>query len=455
MRFMAIAMLIFAASGAKADERCLPSDTPRQCVQRLITTRAYENAQAALGATNPGTSTVASPIRSAVKDFLSAASAHVDHSSVKDSGTALIIDYNFMKQVNLEATFPDPATSTDAASAGATEQLSRGDDVLVTLSYNLLTRRFGRNVDKSLFDSMLLALISNTAPATAAVPTTAYDTPFLQLLPDATTRVTAMAEYETAAIAALPAVATQLGTDLAKLANNQPQLFASGLYHRRAATVGPDEHGFRATWEIGTDNLNTFRGAEGRDCEARGDCLAAFTNFTARTAQRHRMGRLALAIQYGTTALNDLGVFSEVATKGFTYLATYGQEISSFTAQPARFDISYTYDGMKATHGITTSGFSSPGRATFAEDSGKVAIPPSSIHDSTAFTITQPVGRNFSVPISVVSENHDEWTISPPIVFPGYKATHRRHRETEYHVGIRYQLPSPSRPPQNPPCCCK
>ncbi len=477
MRFMAIAVLIFTALNAPAEERCLPGDTPRQCIQRLITTRAYENAQAALAATNPGTSTVASPIRSAVKDFLSAASAHVDHSSVKDSGTALIIDYSFVKQINLEATLPDPVASPAAASAGTVEQLSRGDDVSATLSYNLLTRRFGRDIDKSLFDSMMLALISNSAPATAAVPVTSYDTPFVQLLPDAAPRVTAMAEFEAAALAALPAVATQLGNDMKDLANRQPQLFASGLYHHRATAVGPDERGFRVTWEIGTNNVNTFRDHEGRDCEARGDCLAAFTNFTARTAKRHRTGRLALAIQYGKTALNNAGTFTEVPSNGFTYLATYGQAISGLMGQPTRFDVSYTYDGKKATRTLTTGGTGSAlHRVSMYLNLDSVsAIPPSSIHDSVAFTITQPVGGNFSVPVSVVRATHDDWLpgdcvtpvppianspVSSPIPDPGLQpkcgaAIHRRHSETEYHLSIRYQFPSLPRPSLSPICCCK
>ncbi|HEY2324214.1 MAG TPA: hypothetical protein VGJ82_15250 [Thermoanaerobaculia bacterium] len=476
-------MLIFTAADVSAEERCLPTDTPRQCVQRLITTRAYENAQAALAATNPGTSTVASPIRSAVKDFLSAGSAHVDHSSVKDSGTALIIDYNFVKQINLEATFPDPAPSPAAAAGTAVQQLSRGDDVLATLSYNLLTRRFGRNVDRSLFDSMLLAVISNAAPATGAVPVTSYDTPFQQLFPEVAPRVTAMAEYEAAALAALPAVANQLGTDLKDLANRQPQIFASGLYRRRASAVGPDEHGIRLTWEIGTGNVNTFRREEGHDCETRGDCLAAFTNFTARTAKAHRLGRLALAIQFGKTALNDAGTYSEVATRGFTYLATYGQEISGVTGQPARFDVSYTYDGKKAAHTFTTSGTAVPPRrgspsatAVFSNGAGG-GIPPSSIPNALAFTFTQPVARNLSAPLSVVRVTHDDWLpgacvpgpapdpIASPVSSPVpllpdpilvcTGPTHRRHSEIEYHLALRYQLPPFPHPPQSPSCCCK
>ncbi|HEX3581647.1 MAG TPA: hypothetical protein VH087_07770, partial [Thermoanaerobaculia bacterium] len=300
-----------------------------------------------------------------------------------------------------------------------------------------------------------------------------YDTPFVQLFPDATTRVAAMAEYETVAIAALPAVATQLGSDLAQLANRQPQLFASGLYHHRAAPVGPDEHGFRLTWEIGTDNVNTFRRHEGRDCETRGDCLAAFTDFTARTAKRNRSGRLALAIQYGKTTLNDAGTFTEVSTNGFTYLATYGQEIPSFTGQPSRFDVSYTYDGKKTTRGFTTGTAPLSRRvSTFVTADGTV-IPPSSIHDAIAFTITQPVARNLSVPLSIVRLNHDDWLpgsqcdpkpIPPPNVpisfplpapAPCTPPSHRRFAKTEIVLAIHYQLPPFPHPPQTPSCCCK
>ena len=478
MQFMAIAMLILAAFDMQAAERCLPGDTPRQCVQRLITMRAWENAQAALAATNPGASTVASPIRSAVKDFLSVGSAHVDGSSVKDGGTALIIDYNFIKQINLEATFPDPALSPAAEAAHAPPQLSRGDDVLTTLSYNLLTPRFGRHVDKPLFDSILGALISNTAPATAAVPVTSYDTPFLELLPDTAARVTAMAEYEAAVIAALPAVANQLGEDFKDLANRQPQIFASGLYRRRSSEIGPDLHGFRLTWEIGNDNVNTFRDHEGHGCEARGDCLAAFTNFTAREAKRHRAGRLALAIQYGKTALNNAATYTEVATKGFTYMGTYGQEVSGFTGQPTRIDLSYTYDGTKASHALTTGGTTtSQRRASIFAARDVTVIPPSSVHDALAFTITQPVGKNFYVPMSVVRAKHDDWLpgtcvqgqapdpipnpVSSPV--PNFPApvlvctspTHRLYSKTEFHVAIRYQFPSLSHPSPNSSCCCK
>jgi hypothetical protein len=295
------------------------------------------------------------------------------------------------------------------------------------------------------------------------VPPAAYDTPFLQLFPDTAARLTAMADYETAAIAALPGVASKLGDDLAQLANRQPQLFASGLYRRRGAAVGPDERGFRVTWEIGTDNVNTFRDHEGRDCETRGDCLAAFTNFTARTSKTPQIGRLSIAAQYGKTALNDAGTFTEVPTAGFTYLATYGQDLPSFTGKPTRIDLSYTFDGTKATHGFTTTGLSIPRRGAPLSALDNTTIPPSSVHDSLAVTITPALGSNLSVPISVASVNHDDWFpaggLNPtPVSFPypvTTQATHVRYRRKVVYVTVIYRVPSFSRPPQSPACCCK
>jgi hypothetical protein len=458
-------MFIFSALNAQTQVRCVPGDTPRHCVQLLIAMRAYDETQDALASTNTGIGALALPARSAVKDFLSAASAHIYGSSVKDSGTSLVLDYNFLKLFNLEGVFPDPVVSPGVAASTTTpEQLSRGDDVITTLSYNLLTRHFGRDVDRALFDSILLALISNTPPATATVPATAYDTPFVQLFPDAAARVTAMAEYETTAIAMLQApAAKQLEGDVAALANNQPQLFISALYHHRAIDVGPDERGLRLTWEIGNENTNTFRSLEGRDCESRGDCLAAITNFAARTAKRHRTGRLALAIQYGKSALNNpsVGGYSEAATNGLSYMATYGMEVSGFTGQPTRFDIAYTYDGKKATHNFTTGNpvkMPLRGSTLAARD---IAIPPSRIRDSAAFTITQPVARNLYVPVSVIIATHDDW-LPPvsgfPISFPlpsSIPPRHLVHRETSVEAGIRFVLPAFRHPSPNPACCCR
>ena len=108
MRNSLVFLLILIASNAYAEERCLSSETPRQCMKRLITTRAYVTAQSALAGSNTGPGIVSSPIRSAVKDFLSAGSAQIDGSSLKDSGKALTIDYNLPGSI-LGARMPAPA----------------------------------------------------------------------------------------------------------------------------------------------------------------------------------------------------------------------------------------------------------------------------------------------------------------------------------------------------------
>ncbi|HEV7767157.1 MAG TPA: hypothetical protein VGQ76_19305 [Thermoanaerobaculia bacterium] len=46
-----------------------------------------------------------------MKDFLTTASAYVDQSTLKDSGTALTLGYNLRQRVNLEVTLADPALS--------------------------------------------------------------------------------------------------------------------------------------------------------------------------------------------------------------------------------------------------------------------------------------------------------------------------------------------------------
>src|SRR5438067_824041 len=206
VKFALILFLGGIAFDAAAQQRCLSDDTPRQCMRRLITTRAYVNAQAEAASTNSGTPAVIGPIRSAVKDFLSAASAHLAGSTVKDSGTAFTIDYNLpgtllgaRRQVNLEAVVTDPALSpavqadlaSDSAKLSAAKQsLGRGDDILVALSFNPITPRFGRSVEsnQALLDSMVLAFAAGSAPAIAAIPAERFDTAFSQIVADPAAR---------------------------------------------------------------------------------------------------------------------------------------------------------------------------------------------------------------------------------------------------------------------------
>jgi hypothetical protein len=487
---MRIALALFLAGiafDASAQQRCLSDDTPRQCMQRLIATRAYIDAQADAAATNSGTPAVIGPIRSAVKDFLSASSAQLDGTTVKDSGTAFTIDYNLpgtllgaRRQVNLQTVVTDPALSAavqaDLASdpaklSAATQSLGRGDDIAVALSFNPNTQRLGRSVEphRALLDSMILAFAAGSAPAVGNVAVESFDTPFAQIVPDPAARLTAMTDFETAALAAMPAAATQIETDFGKLAANQPQLFATAVVHRRAPLVGANEREARLTWEIGNDNINSFRRAEGRDCEARGNCLTAFNDYVARRTKEHRSGRLSLAVGYVATSANDPGVATPAVVQPkshkFTYSATYGQEIAALlTGKPTRFDITFQYDGQNKTHSVT------PPATIFAARAETIppqVLPPPRTRLSAAATVTQPLMNNLSLPMSVVWRDRTEWlpgtalppfTISP--VTPGNGRTEpfsTTDRGFEVHVGLLYHVPSFSRPPSPGKgcCCCK
>jgi len=469
MRFLAISLLVLMASGVRAEERCVATETPRQCLRRLIEARAWVDAQAQLAAANTGPSSVSTPIRSAVKDFLSLASAHVDGSSVKDSGTALILDYNLWQQANLEATLPDAVVSPavgavqSATTTPAPQSLGRGDDVTVTFSFSHATQHFGRSLDphRSLFDAMLLGLVSDSGPSIAAIPTTSFDTTFVESFPDATARVSAMADFETAAIAAMPPVVDRLTTDLNRLAANQPQLYVTALYHHRKPDVGPKERGARITWEIGSDNINTFRREEGRDCESRGGCVAAMTDYATRTTKAHRSGRLSLGIEYRATSENDptaiAPAISEIPTHSITYMATYGREITSFaTGRQGRIDLALTYDGRRFSRDIVTTEQSARVRRAPNEPQ---FLPPSFTRFSAATTLTQPLSDSFSVPLAVVWSDREEWfpgtstvIISPP-PRDAHTVPYKTHRhQFEFHAGIRYQVPPFPRPAK---CCCR
>lgn len=487
MKYRLAFLLILIASSAFADERCLSSETPRQCMKRLITTRAYLTAQAALAGANTGPGIVSSPIRSAVKDFLSAASAHVDGPSIKDSGKDLTIDYNLpgsilgaRRQVNLQVTLPDPQVSPAvAAETGGTppESLNRGDDVVATLSFNPVTQTLGRSLDphRALFDSMLLELVGSATPGTTSIPAASFDTPFVQLVPDTVARMTAIAEFETTMIAAMPAVAELVTQDLARLANNQPQLFVSALSHYRKPNVGQRESGFRLTWEIGTDNINSFRRAEGRDCEAQGTCLTAFNDYTSRTAGSHNTSRLSLAIEYHKTEQNTPALTAppviQLGAHKLTYSAVYGHEFTSFvTGKPARIDLALNYDGKNTTHTQSITGSSLPHASLFLNGQAPQLLPPSATRYSAAATVTQPLFGGVSIPISVVWSEHTEWLpgtevppvfVSPQLPFePGkghtepFKTTTRK---VEIHIGLQYKIPSPrpSSRSSSSNCCCK
>lgn len=488
LRITLLMLLVTSGVGA-ADVRCTVQETPRQCMRRLIAARAYENVQAGLAAMPTGPSTVSSPIRSAVKDFLSVVSAHLDTSTLNDDGKAFTLDYNLpgtilgaTRQVKLQLALADPKLSdvvtavlaADPARASSLQQsLTHADDASVSVTFNPVTRHFGRSLEqhRPLFDSMLFALGEMAAPATATIPSTSFDIPFAEIVPDTASRMTAMADFETAALAAMPSVATRVTEDLTRLASNQPQLYVSGVYYHRNPLVGSQERGLVAKWEIGTNNINSFRRAEGRDCEAKGTCLAAFHDYTNRTAAEHRGGRLALAVEYRRTASSDPALTTPSAfvigkSHSLKYSLDYGREISSFlSGRRGRIDFALDYDGKKRTQTVTTGG--GLARAALAATAVEPqVVPPPTTRWSGATTITQPVWGGVSMLLSLVWAERETWfqgpllppvVISPPLPAERGEPFSTTRRTVDVHVGVRYTVPSvsPLWPPSRPcGCCC-
>ncbi len=59
-----------------------------------------------------------------------------------------------------------------------------------------------------------------------------------------------------------------------KLINNQPQAYLSGTYHARNKLVGPNEFSAKATYEMGSRNMNRFRAQEKKHNQCRPEKMA-------------------------------------------------------------------------------------------------------------------------------------------------------------------------------------
>lgn len=475
------------AASAVAEERCLSEETPRQCLRKLLAARLYDVAQTAMKGPATGVEPAGSPIQTAAHDFQKTATTQVDGSSARDSKKALTLAYNLPssllganQQTNVVATLKDPALSdaflneaNEAAIAQRKKSLGHGDDVAISVAFNPLSQHFGRSIEphRALFESILFALVTNPGPATAAIPETSFDTPFVQIIPDAAARMNAMIELEAAANAVMPsAAATRLAQDFARLAGDQPQLFFTYLYHHRKPEVGPRERGYRVTWEIGADNLNGFRRNGGRDCESQGTCLAAFSDYANRTASRHTKWQLALAMEFHDTLTNVIPEVitapptTEKSAHELTLSAAYGREIASFAGvNQGRFDFAVSYDAKRsnitAFPAATTNPQAARALATFSAQTQ--LIPPPITRFSATATVTQPIGAGVSILFSIGWKDVADWipatygpTASPQP--PSGKPRPRNLRGFEVRLGIRYQ-PSFSRPspPSPKECCCR
>lgn len=476
--------ILIVATTLQADERCLARDTPRQCLRRLLAERVYKNAEAELAAFSTGST---DDQLTAVKNFTSPLTAQLDTATPSDSAKALKLDYNVPEthqRVNLHAIVADPQLSpavmaeigTDATAAAKWQQsLGRGDDVTASITFAHVTPLFGRTVEphRQLLESIILSLVSDSVPTTAAVTADKVDTSFEKIVPDFAARITAMSDFQTAAAAlVLPALVQSVSHEFARLVGNQSQLYAKAQLHHRAVVVGPKERTFSLTWEIGGANISDFRRAEGRDCESRGTCLEAFNDYANRATSASGNGRLALTVAYHSREqsdpkINSPSLFVTDDSHALRYALAYGREVNA-AGKDGRIDLTFAYEQNGKTSSATLNGNIS-NRRVIALDIPPQILPASRTRLFAAVTLTRPITDSLSIPFSVIWTDKTEWLpgtsrppipISPPFAGNGHTTPFSTDsHKTTFTVGLQYRTP-PSRPdrPQKDSrekCCCK
>lgn len=341
---------------------------------------------------------VTSPQQSMLKDFVTPIGAALDVSTLDTKQKVLTLNFNPIPGLlAIDTTLVTPRVNDVLSNVIGNAQtidkieknLSASDDVVVAVSFNRRTKRWG-----------------------------ASNTPHKDL--------------------------TALGIDLTTYLNNQPQLYATGIWHHRNPVVGPNASAVRLTWEFASQSLNDFYAHEGRDCGAA--CLDAFNAFMKRTPNAANAPRFNLALEYqprekpatpsvvpGVT-LKTPHRISGIAGVSFPF-ATLAE------GKPSKFDFKVQYDGTNTTYTplVTATGVSPVQRA----------IPPVTApydHIAVATTFTQSVTGRTSVFVSLVgTERVDQF------FFNGVASRPQTTRKLAVHGGITYKL-APVHPQ---PCCCR
>lgn len=520
MRFRnaaATALLLMLANPSFAQEHCLPTDTPRDCFQRLIPAPASLPATAAqksgleaaantvksiVASTNHGVTDVTAPTRSAIKDFMSLMAGTFDTATLGDDGSKLNLDYSLplpilgaSRPLRLSTTLTDPVLSQNARNALQTlgperpadleKSLTALDDITVALTFAPMSRHFGASLEphRPLFAALFLATAYPTpeaaqqaigqAMASAGISEADLDRTFAQLVPDDSGRAATLTSFESAARSLLATVAPDISEPFAAILKNQSSVYVSARYRPRKGFIGPPEWGVDLTWALGSQNLNRFYRREGRTCDAASldaaaamRCRDAFREYVARTTRAHTADRLALTVHInGTTettvAFPDAEPYTHPATRTLAYSASYGRPFASLLrGQAGRFDLTVTGDGHTRVAKLDTTGsvFARRPRADIYQSvsSGDV-LPPPREPFTAAMTYTQQLSERVFVPLSLVySERTHVVRTTPDIVSPPMPSRLVEVRETgmSVHVGVSYRITPPELDRRRKNCDC-
>lgn len=428
-----LALALFAPV-AQAQE-CKLTDTVVDCWMRFnpsagvpVTQKTAEETQTqkTVTLTNTGIASLVSPSSSVVKDFLSLLSASVESKALTSNGQAITFDYNppvkilgASNALKLQATVNEPQVNQQLTThfannaAGLTpfqNDLADIDDVALSGTVQPTSERFGRSIvpHRPMFRLMLNAIVPDRSTwlralgsAVASVDALQSETQTFDSLP---------ADKQQATLEAIEAAAKQQQTFLraaggfsskfARLLNNQPQLYATALYNARKNVVGPNEWTAKLTYEIGAQNLNSFRRKHGESCTEAALAAKATAAQCARLIQTFASDdldddRLTMSLEYHRTNRRwikgdaDLGGFEFGYPRAHSFVCEvkYGRTMQGAVlgTSNGRVDLSFRYEDVR-----------NPSDASKNVKSRGVG----------AITYTQKMNDSFSLPVSLVYASH-------------------------------------------------
>jgi hypothetical protein len=446
-------LLSFAS--AAAAQQCTTDDTPLTCWRRFNSVAATTAIQ--VSATNTGTSTSATlASATAVRDFLSLFTMGVDVGTVTTSGTVVTIDWNLpfpyvedndriklqtlLSESDLAA---DVQTALGSNTAAAKSRLTNFDDVTMIAAYDAINARLGRSIaphtdflnaldqvaidnDPAVYAQKLGQLIVDLHTKVPNSGPVSIDTKF-STIPDPVLQQAILAQVQATAVAEKGAAAKSklIVNALTQLINNQPQLYGTATYHHRSDLVGPDELGFKGTFELSARSLNRFLNKNSDVCAKSGakgivnpaNCADRLTAYAAAGGQTPTSDRLAFSIEYnqergGNVDLTEFGVVppaTPVIRKQVHSLIaslTWGHPLPSQRIKDARLDLAVNYDNVS----------NDPNR----KDRLVASI-----------TFSQKINDTLTLPISLTYANHE-------------KFLPETDRKLGVHFGISYKIPDSS-----------
>ena len=327
----------------------------------------------------------------------------------------------------------------DAFKNAAESDLGLGDDVRVSVAYNLVTDRWGRDFRRHryLFDRLFIAatrgveppdfpfvelfkqiqaqdliakadrdkgsdLLSKPFREYSSIPTPAQQQQIMDLVEQAALAEASFLSAEGSALTEWRVL------DFHKLVDNQPQLFFGGSIKQRKEVVGPDEASFvvRFEYPVGGNLNGLLRGMknpDGTPCaiggvaqfKDAGACLNSYASYISRLNQIQASApRLAFSLEYvdvdayGVSFAEPIPVsFDRDGSSKFISAASFGMRFQNDgVLDNSRLDISFRYEDVSDDPDRNDRSILS---ATWTKKTGTISIPLSLVYSNSPEFIDQ------------------------------------------------------------------